>query len=79
MLKSALIVCCLLSLAMCNRVAERRHPRDDTASVLTPANPRNLNMAADAVKHLRESFNTGKCDLIYIEASEEFHGLESRE
>jgi len=61
MRKSALLYCLLL--AGCNE---------------SPAPPRAGHSAAvsGALSHLRESLNSGNCDLIYREASDEFRGLE---
>lgn len=39
----------------------------------------NAAIASAAVERFREQFNTGECGLIYQGASDEFHGLESRE
>jgi hypothetical protein len=71
MLKSAATVCCLLSLTACNNLTGQR--------AALQANTKYGNMAKDALEHLRESFNSGNCDLIYMEASDVFRKLESRD
>lgn len=38
-----------------------------------------VNVAVDAVNELREAFNSGKCDQIYVEASANFRRAESPE
>jgi hypothetical protein len=66
-----------LCLTMCHKVTGRRHPADETT--LTGTNPKDLNMVLVAVKRLQQSFNAGRCDLIYDRATIEFRELESRE
>jgi len=57
--------CCLFSLAGC-----RVQPGLDRGT---------RERATDAVNYFRALLNAGNCDAIYSEASDEFHGLESRE
>jgi len=74
MLKATATFSCLLFLARCNKLADQRS--------LTEAfreNSRYVSVAVDAVKRLRDSFNSGKCNLIYVEASDVFRQLESRD
>ena len=75
-LRSTAIVGCLL-LAACSNPEQGRSDEDPVLAALQ-ANPAYASMARNAVQRLRESFNSGNCDLIYIEASEVFRELESR-
>jgi hypothetical protein len=67
---------CML-LAACSNPEHRRSGEDPVLGALQ-ANPAYASLATNAVQHLRESFNSGNCDLIYIEAAEVFRELESR-
>jgi hypothetical protein len=74
MLRAAATFSCLLFLTTCNKLADQR-----TLAEAFRENSKYVSVAVDAVKRLRDSFNAGKCNLIYVEASEVFRQLESRD
>jgi hypothetical protein len=71
MLRSTVIILCLLYLAGCKPSGVERHTAGNRVG---PANPGDAIMVSNATTHLRERLNAGACDLLYSEASEEFQG-----
>jgi len=74
MLKAAATFSCLLFLPACDKPLDQR-----TLDEAFRENSSRATVAVDALKGFRESFNSGKCNPIYVEAADVFRLLESQD
>ncbi len=72
-MRLAISTCCLLLWIGCSTPSTRWPEMKGAA-----ANSGLSGMASSALERFRESFDSGKCELIYAEASEPFHELEPK-
>ena len=70
------ILFCLIVLTACSRRPEQQKLSGDASR---QARPGYAEAATVAMTRLRDSLNSGKCDAVYADASEEFRRLESRD